>query len=81
MMAMPSYEISDSVEFVAQELLETPADQRPAMLESIAKSLTRWLLRDNPGVGLYEVSSRVSQFVAEVRRRVDEEEQRLQEEW
>jgi hypothetical protein len=44
----------------AQELLESPADQRPAMLESIAKALTKRLLQDNPGIGIREVSQRVT---------------------
>jgi hypothetical protein len=59
-----------NVEFAAQELLEAPADQRPAMLEGIAKALTRRLLKDNPGIGVREVSSRVTAFVTAVRARL-----------
>jgi hypothetical protein len=76
-----SYEISENIEFAAQELLEVPTDERVAKLEKIARSHTRWLLQDNPGVGIHEVSSRVNQFMIAVRRRVDEEERRLREEW
>jgi hypothetical protein len=75
------HEASESVEFAAQELLEAPSDERLAILERFAKSLTRWLLQDNPDVGIYEVSHRVRQFMVAVRRRVEEEERRLQEEW
>jgi hypothetical protein len=81
MIAMSSPEISESVEFTVQQLLEAPVDQRLAMLERTAKSLTRWLLQDNPGDGIHQVSDRVNQFVIAVRRRVDEEEKRLEEEW
>jgi hypothetical protein len=31
--------IPDNIDFAAQELLEAPADHRPAMLENIAKAL------------------------------------------
>jgi hypothetical protein len=79
-LAMSSYELSETVEFTVQELLEAPMNQRLAMLERTAKSLTRMLLRDNPGVGIHEVSNRVNRFVIAVRRRVDEEEKRLREE-
>jgi hypothetical protein len=37
-------QIPDNIDFAAQELLEAPADQWPAMLENIAKALTRRLL-------------------------------------
>jgi hypothetical protein len=40
--------IPENIEFAAQELLEAPADQQPAMLENIAKVLTRRLLKGNP---------------------------------
>jgi hypothetical protein len=46
--------IPDNIEFAAQELLEAPAADRPAMLD-IAKALTRRLLKDNPGIGMGEV--------------------------
>jgi hypothetical protein len=64
--------IPENIEFVVRELLEAPADQRPAMLEQIAISLTRRLLRDNPSIGAIEVSARVTQFLEIVRVRVDE---------
>jgi hypothetical protein len=35
--------VPENVDFAAQELLEATADQRPAMLEGIAKALTRRL--------------------------------------
>jgi len=56
-------QIPDNIDFAAQELLEAPADQRPAMLENIAKALTRRLLQDNPGIGIHEVSGRVTAFI------------------
>jgi hypothetical protein len=34
-------QIPDNIAFAAQELLEAPPDERPAMLEGIAKALTR----------------------------------------
>jgi hypothetical protein len=64
--------IPENIGFVVRELLEAPADQRPAMLEQIAISLTRRLLRDNPSIGAKEVSARVTQFLETVRVRVDE---------
>jgi hypothetical protein len=59
--------IADNIEFAAKELLEAPSDQRPAMLEGIAKALTRRLLQDNPGIGIREVSDRVTTFTKAVR--------------
>lgn len=65
-------EIPDNIEFTTQELLEAPVDQRAAMLKSIAKSLTRRLLRDNPGIGIRDVSGRVANFLGYgLRRRSD----------
>ena len=64
--------IPENIEFVVRELLEAPPDQRPAMLEQIASSLTRRVLRDNPGIGASEVSTRVTRFLETVRARVDE---------
>ena len=61
--------IPDNVDFAAQELLEAPADERPAMLENIAKALTRRLLKGEPGIGIREVSERVTAFVKAVRAR------------
>jgi hypothetical protein len=66
--------IAENIDFAAQELLEAPADERPAMLEQIAKSLTRRLLRDNPGIGIREVSTpRVTQFVNAVRMQIEDQ--------
>jgi hypothetical protein len=45
--------IPDNIEFAAQELLEAPAGQRQAILQGIAKALTR--LQGNPGMGIREV--------------------------
>ena len=42
------------------------------MLEGTAKTLTRRLLQDNPGIGIREVSSRVTRFVNAVRQHVDD---------
>ena len=64
--------IPENIEFVVREILEAPPDERPAMLEQIAISLTRRVLRDNPGIGAIEVSTRVTQFLETVRVRVDE---------
>jgi hypothetical protein len=66
----PPDKVSENVNFAAQELLEATADERPTMLEDIAKALTRRLLRDNPGIGAREVSQRVSAFVSAVRERL-----------
>jgi hypothetical protein len=60
-------QIPENVDFTAQELLEAPADERPAMLEGIAKALTKRLLQNNPGIGAREVSERVTAFVNAVR--------------
>jgi hypothetical protein len=66
----PADKIPENIDFAAQELLEAPADQRPAMLENIAKALTRRLLKDEPGVGAREVSERVTAFVRAVQSRL-----------
>jgi hypothetical protein len=79
-LTMSSYELSESVEFTVKELLEVPMNQRLAMIERAAKSLTRLLVAEQPDVGIHEVSNRVNRFVIAVRRRVDEEEKRLREE-
>ena len=63
--------ILDNIEFAAQDLLEAPADDRTAMLEGIAKALTRRLLHDNPGIGIREVSGRVTAFIKAVRARLE----------
>jgi hypothetical protein len=63
--------IPDNIEFAAKELLEAPSDQRPAMLEGTAKALTRRLLQDNPGIGIREVSERVTAFIKAVRARLE----------
>ena len=65
-------QIAENIDFAAQELLEAPYDQRPAMLESIAKALTRRLLQDNPGIGIHEVSGRVTAFIKAVHWRVSQ---------
>jgi hypothetical protein len=69
---MPRYPdtIPQDIDFAAQELLEAPVDQRPAMLEYIAKALTRRLLQDNPGIDIHEVSGRVTAFIKAVHWRV-----------
>ena len=69
-MALAPDKIPENIEFVVEELLEAPADQRPAMLEEIAKALTRRLLKNNPGIGAREVSERVTAFVKAVRARL-----------
>ncbi len=56
--------IPENIDFAVQELLETPAADRSALLENIAKALTKRLLRDNPGIGAREVSERVTAFRA-----------------
>jgi CRP-like cAMP-binding protein len=63
--------IPDNFDFAAEELLEAPSDQRPAMLEGIAKALTRRLLQDNPAIGIREVSERVTAFIKAVRARLE----------
>jgi hypothetical protein len=62
--------IPENIDFAAQELLEAPVDERPAMLENIAKALTKRLLKDEPGIGPREVSKRVTAFVKAVRSRL-----------
>jgi hypothetical protein len=69
-MAIRPDKIPENIDYAVQELLEAPADQRPAMLENIAKALTKRLLQDNSGVGIREVSERDSAFVNAVRSRV-----------
>jgi hypothetical protein len=63
--------IPGNIEFVASELLAAPADQRPAMLERIAKALTSRLLAENPHIGIHELSERVTRFVEAVRARLE----------
>jgi hypothetical protein len=63
--------IPENIEFAAAELLEAPADRRPAMLEQIAKALTSRLLQENPGIGIRDVSDRVTRFVEAVRERLE----------
>jgi hypothetical protein len=55
--------VPENIEFAVQELLEAPANQRAAMLEGTAKTLTRRLLKDNPGIGAREVPERVRAFI------------------
>jgi hypothetical protein len=66
--------LAGNIEFAAQELLAAPIEQRQAMLEVIAKSLTRLLLSEQPGIGSHEVSNRVTCFINAVHRRIDEAE-------
>ena len=62
--------IPENITAVAQEVLQAPVEQRPAILEEIAKALTRRLLKENPGIGAREVSERVTAFVNAVRARL-----------
>jgi hypothetical protein len=48
-MPQPADKVPENIDFVATELLEAPEADRPAMLENIAKALTRRLLKDEPG--------------------------------
>jgi hypothetical protein len=48
-MSRPPDTIPKNIDFAAQELLDAPADQEPAMPENIAKALTRRLLKGEPG--------------------------------
>src|SRR5262245_31307532 len=43
----------------------------PCRSMAIAKALTRRRLQDNPGIGIREVSTRVTAFVSAVRARLD----------
>jgi hypothetical protein len=70
MMPKAPDKIPENIYYAAQELLDAPADQRPAMLEEIAKALTRRLLKDNPGIGAGEISKRVTAFMKAVRSRL-----------
>src|SRR5689334_2109073 len=63
--------IPENINFAAQELLEAPDDQRPVLLENIAKALTRRLLTDNPSIGIREVSDWVTAFINAVRVRIE----------
>jgi hypothetical protein len=65
--------IPDNIEFAAQELLEAPAGQRQAILQGIAKALTRRLLQGNPGMGISEVSGRVTAFIKAVQWRASQQ--------
>ena len=62
--------IPENIDFAAQKLLEAPEAGRPAMLENIAKALTRRLLQDEQGTGAREVSERVTTFVRAVQSRL-----------
>jgi hypothetical protein len=64
-------QIPRNIEFAAKELLEASSDQRPAMLEGVAKALTRRLLQDHAGIGIREVSERVTAFIKAVRARLE----------
>jgi hypothetical protein len=62
----------DNVDFAAQEIADGPLEERPLMLEGIAKALTRRLLQDHPGTGAREVSARVTRFIEAVRQKAEE---------
>jgi hypothetical protein len=64
-------EVPENIDFATQELLEAPEADRSAMLEGIAKALTRRLLKDEAGIGAREVSERVTAFVKAVRSRLE----------
>jgi hypothetical protein len=63
--------ILKDMDFIVRELLEAPAIERPAMLEKIAKALTRRLLQNNPEVDIREVSESVGAFVDAVQTRIN----------
>ena len=67
---MSADKIPENIDYAAQELLGAPEADRAAMLENIAKALTRRLLKDEPGIGAREVSNRISTFVRAVRERL-----------
>jgi hypothetical protein len=71
---MPKHpdKIAENIDFATQEPLEAPADQRPVLLENIAKALTRRLLHDKPGIGIHEVSGRVTAFIKVVHWRISQ---------
>lgn len=58
--------IPGNIASAAQELLEAPADQRPALLENITKALTRRLLARQSRHCAREVSERVTAFMKAV---------------
>jgi hypothetical protein len=68
--------LPENIEFAAQELLEVPADDRHAMLEGTGKTLTRRLVKDNPGIGIREVSGRVTRFLNAVRQHLEDADRR-----
>jgi hypothetical protein len=62
--------IRENIDFAAEELLVAPADQRPVLLENIAKALTRRSLQDT-GSAIREVSGRVAVFIQALRDRLE----------
>jgi hypothetical protein len=71
-MPRPADQIPENIAYAAQELLDAPEADRVAMLENIAKALTRRLLKDEPGIRAREVSERVTTFfVRSVRERLN----------
>jgi len=58
-MPNPPDKIPENIDFAAEELADADPELREAMLEQIAKSLTRKLLRENHRLGLREISRRV----------------------
>jgi hypothetical protein len=63
----------DNIDFAAREIADAPIEERPLMLEGIAKALTRRLLQDEPGISAREVSDRVRRFVSAVLRKAEKE--------
>jgi len=64
-------QIVENIDFAAEEVAEAAADRREPMLEEIAKSLTRNLLRGAQRMDAHEISERVTRFVKAVRQRVE----------
>ena len=71
-MPNPPDKIPENIDFAAEELADADPELREAMLEQIAKSLTRKLLRENHRLGLREISRRVTGFILAVRDKVQE---------
>jgi hypothetical protein len=54
-MPRPPHKIPENIDFTAQEALEAPGADRPAVLENIAKALTRRLLKDGPETRPFDI--------------------------
>jgi hypothetical protein len=63
-------QIPENIDFAAEELTAADPELREAMLEEIAKSLTRNMLRENPRFGVREISGRVTRFICAVREKI-----------